>query len=75
MPETPYPRPTTRDVAIWVDLRHAMSSLTTAEFYLGFTVEKPRELDFEAVRLHLQDVRRILGAVALAHAENIEATK
>lgn len=75
MPEPTFPRPTTRDLAIWNDLRAALAAISTAEFYLGFTAEKPRELDFEAVRLHLQDARRVLGAVALAHAENIEAKK
>lgn len=73
MPEPTFPRPTTRDVAIWVDLRATLEHVRLAEFHLGFLDEKPRELDFEAVRVQLSDARALLGAVALAHAENIES--
>lgn len=73
MSDTPAPRPSTRDLAIWHDLRATLASIGYAELYLGFTNAKPRELDWDAARMHLQDARRLLGALALAHAENIEA--
>ena len=73
MPETPAPRPSTRDLAIWSDIRAAADAIKAAEFYLGFLPAKPREIDFEVVRLQLDDARALLGQLALAHAENIEA--
>lgn len=73
MSETPAPRPSTRDLAIWSDIRAAADAVRAAEFYLGFMPEKPSDLDFEAVRLQLYDARALLGKIALAHAENIEA--
>ena len=73
MPEPTFPRPSTRDLAIWSDIRAAADAITVAEFHLGFLPEKPREIDFEAVRMQLDDARALLGRLALAHAENIEA--
>lgn len=73
MAESPYPRPTTRDLAIWQDIRATADAVKAAEFHLGFLPAKPREIDFEAVRMQLDDARALLGRLALAHAENIEA--
>ena len=73
MPEPTFPRPSTRDLAIWSDIRAAADAIKAAEFYLGFLPAKPREIDFEAVRMQLDDARALLGQLALAHAENIEA--
>lgn len=73
MAESPFPRPTARDLAIWQDIRKVADAVKAAEFHLGFLPEKPRDLDFEAVRLQLADARALLGRLALAHAENIEA--
>lgn len=48
--------------------------LRNAEFYLGFTAEKPLDgIDLESVRVHLMDVRGALGEIALRLADMAQA--
>ena len=78
MPETPanptpsFPRPSTSDLAIWVDLRMVLAHVNTIEYYLGRRDAEPLGgLDVAAVRSQLNEARRLLGTLALAHAESI----
>lgn len=72
MPETPFPRPSARELAIWTDLRAVLGCVNTVEYYLDRRDEDPLGgLDVAAVRLALLDARSLLGALALAHAETI----
>lgn len=64
-------RPTHRTVSMWKDLRAALDHIRTVEFALGLLPEKPRgQIDFEVVQMQLNDARAVLGALALAIAED-----
>ena len=78
MPETPanptpsFPRPSTRDLAIWLDLRMVLAHVNTIEYYLGRRDAEPLGgLDVVAVRDELNAARRLLGELALAYADSI----
>lgn len=66
-------RPTHRTVSMWKDLRAALGHIRTVEFALGLLPEKPRgPIDFEVVQMQLNDARAVLGALALAVADEAD---
>ncbi len=66
-------RPTHRSVSMWSDLRAALEHIRKVEFLLGYLPEKPRGVDHEAIQLQLQDARMVLGALALAIADEADS--
>jgi hypothetical protein len=68
-------RPSHRTVSMWNDLRAALEHIRKAEFYLGYLPEKPLRdgIDHEAVQVQLMDARIVLGALALAIAEEADS--
>lgn len=70
-----YLRPSHRTVSMWNDLRAALENIRRAEFYLGYLPEKPLRdgIDHESVQVQLMDARIVLGALALAIAEEADS--
>lgn len=68
-------RPTHRTVSMWADLRAALENIRKVEFLLGYLPEKPNivRVDHEAVQIELQDARMLLGALALAIADEADS--
>ncbi|MFE6733415.1 hypothetical protein [Microbacterium sp. NPDC057650] len=62
-------RPDHRTVSMWKDVRAALNHIHQVEFHLGFLPEKPRGIDWEIVRLQLDDARAVLGQLANALAD------
>ena len=68
-------RPSHRTVSMWKDLRACLENIRKVEFYLGYLPEKPntRGIDHEAIQVQLTDARMVIGALALAIADEADS--